>query len=121
MPLVNQATGEVTDTIGGTEFRFRATMPRVADLQAQTRTAGFGELYNLVLTGDARALYHGLKSLCTSGNADKFDGMLFGRELATAQAVVLATLSAGLPESEPGKESAAGKSETKSPGDAIGN
>lgn len=117
---VNEATGEVTSSFSGEEFRFHATLPRVAEFQAAIGASGFAALFGLVQEGDVRAIYHGLRALCSSGNGKLFDTMLLGATLAEAGAVILAALSAGLPEPDPGKKEAAGTTVTPSPGAATG-
>jgi hypothetical protein len=111
---VNQATGEVTATLAGETFRFHATLPRVAAFQsALGHGGGLTVLFMRVQEGDAAAIYHGLRTLCSSENTDRFDSLITSRVLGEAMAALLAALAAGLPEgTKQKKDGAAGKSST---------
>lgn len=115
---VNQATGEVTAPLAGETFKLHATLPRVAALQAALGVAGFGAMYQLIQDADGRAVYHGLRTLCSSGNAAKFDVMNIGAVVGDAVAMIVAALTAGMPEPK-GKKAAAG-TRTSSPGRGSG-
>lgn len=115
---VNQATGEVTTVLAGETFTLHATLPRVAALQTALEVSGFGAMFELIQQADARAVYHGLRTLCSSGNAAKLDTMSVGAVIADGVALVLAALTAGMPEPD-GKKAAEGK-RTSSPGRGSG-
>lgn len=95
---VNEATGEVTGTLHGIEFRFKATLPRVADLQAALDVRGFLGIFRMIESADVRAVYHGLRLLCVSGNEKLFNDMILGNSIKEAAELVGRTLAVGLPE-----------------------
>lgn len=97
-PTVNEMTGEVTFDLSGKEFRIRATMARLADYQSKVGVVGLQTLSVMVSGLDARAIYLGLKCLCTSDNADTLDDMLLTPYLELANEAIVKALSAGLPE-----------------------
>jgi hypothetical protein len=97
---VNAATGEVTVELAGKTFRLHATMPRVADYQAKLGVRGFRGIHEGLEQSDARAVYHGLRALCSSGNGEAFDGMLLTPHMAPAIAAIYKALFAGLPEAK---------------------
>jgi hypothetical protein len=111
---VNKATGEVTSVLAGEKFTLHATLPRVAALQAALSVNGFGAMFQLIQDADVRAVYHGLRTLCASGNAAKLDAMSVGAVIGDGVALVLAALTAGMP--EPDEKKAAAGTRTSSPG-----
>lgn len=115
---INQATGEVTAQIGGQTFRFHATMPKMAQYQAALGVDGIQAMFRLIQEGDARAIYQGLKCLCSSRNAQAFDGMVLSKVLPDASAAIVAALTASLPEPEPdalGNANGGGEMEARPP------
>lgn len=100
---VNAATGEVTLEIDGEVFRIRASMARLADLMGALAVPGLGMLQLFISQVDPRALYHGMRCLCTSGNEAKLRDMLLMPHVDAIKGALLAALIAGLP--EPDKES----------------
>lgn len=101
-PVINAMTGEVSIDLAGTEFRLRATMPRLADLQARLGVPGLNSIMQRVQMMDAQALYVAMRALCSSGNADRLDDMLLTPHLTTIVAAIEASLVAGLPEAKAG-------------------
>ena len=104
---INEATGEVTFEIAGKCYRLHATMKRMADLQAKLAVPGLSMTSLLLSQSDPRALYFGLKCLCSSGNGAEFDDMLLTPHLTVVADAVTAALNAGLP--EPAKDDQPGK------------
>lgn len=124
-PTVNELTGEVTAEIGGHTFTLLATMPNVAALQAALGIPGLRALNAMIGAADPRVAYHGLKSLCISGNASSVDGLLFGKCGMDAIEAVSEALIAGMPEPDDetddggaAKTDTPGKPTTQSPGGA---
>lgn len=107
--VTNPMTGEVSFKLGGTDMRVHATMPRLAEFQAAMGVQGLGALMRAVTVSDAKALYLGLRSLCTSGNASVADTMLLAPHLQLLTEAITAALMAGLPEASPGKQQAEGR------------
>ena len=107
---VNEATGEVTFDLAGKSYRLHATMKRMADLQAKLAVPGLSMTSLLLSQSDPRALYFGLKCLCSSGNSADFDEMLLTPHIPAIADAVTAALNAGLPEpakdDQPGKDGA---------------
>lgn len=105
---VNDMTGEVSFSLGDVPMRLHATMPRLADYQSRMNVTGLGALMKAVISSDARALYFGVKCLCSSGNAEKVDTMLLGPHMETLVAAITKAVMGGIPEAEPGKPDAKG-------------
>lgn len=97
---LNEATGELMVELAGTRFRLHATMPRVAQYQAALGVTGFAALERMLDTGDARAVYHGLRCLCSSGNAGAIENLHLIRHLVAAVRAIRAALLASLPAAE---------------------
>lgn len=95
---VNAATGEVTIDLDGETFRLRASMGRLADLMANLAVPGLGMLQMMIERLDPRALYHGMRCLCTSGNEAKLRDMLLMPHVEAIKGALLGALIAGLPE-----------------------
>lgn len=106
---VNDATGEVSVTLGEVDFVLHATMPNVAALQAAIKVPGLRMLNMLLTANDARIAYEGMKCLCTSGNAPSLDTMLFTPICVDALEAVSAALDAGLPNEDDGDGESTGK------------
>lgn len=105
---VNEATGEVTATLAGETFRFHATLPRVAALQAAIGEKSLSAILAGMNRQDARVIYEGLRCLCSSGNEKKLDDFAVARIIVDAGQAILAALTAGMPESDPKNGDAAG-------------
>lgn len=103
--IVNALTGEVTLEIDGETFKLRASMGRLSDLMAVLDKPGLTMLQFMMIQMDPRALYHGMRCLCTSGNEAKLRDMLLLPHLEPITGALTAALAAGLPEV---KESAEG-------------
>ena len=104
MALVNPATGEVTQTIADKEYKFKASMMRMAEYQSRLAVPGLGMVTMMIRGMDPRAIFFGLKCLCTSGNEADFDDMLLTSHMKEAQEALTEALNAGLPKAEkPGK------------------
>ena len=114
---VNELTGEVSVTLGGSDFTLQATLPNVAALMADLQIGGLRQLQMMVSLNDPRLTYSGLKCLCVSDNRAQIETLLFGANSVEANAAVSAALAAGMPEAtgEPGKPEEA---TTESPGNA---
>lgn len=109
-PIVtNPMTGEVSFKLGSADMRVHATMPRLAEFQAAMGVQGLGALMRAVTVSDAKALYLGLRSLCSSDNAEVADTMLLAPHLQLLTEAITAALTAGLPEVSPGKRKAKGQ------------
>jgi hypothetical protein len=114
--IVDPLSGEVTVALAGTVYRFRATLPRLAAFQAALGVNGLGAVYALMKMQDARAIYHGLRCLCTSGNEGKLDEAPAAAILKdNPVAVISAVLAAGLPPMEGGDRGNAEAPTTKKP------
>jgi hypothetical protein len=100
---VNEATGEVTETLAGETFRFHATLPRVAALQAAIGENSLSAIFAGINRQDAKVIYEGLRCLCSSDNAAKIDDLVLGRVLTEAGQVIASTLAAGIPQDDPPK------------------
>ena len=100
----NPVTGEVTFELAGKTYTLHATMKRLAEYQARLAVPGMAVLSMLLGQLDARAIYWGLVTLCSNGDAKDFDGMLLAPHLKEASEAIGAALQAGLP--EPAGESA---------------
>lgn len=96
----NEATGEVTATIGGVVFKLRATLSRLADFQARLNVPGIGQLQMLVLSQDMRALNAGMRALLTSGNEKDLDDLLAIKHATELLGAIMTALTAGLPKRE---------------------
>lgn len=93
----NPVTGEVTFELAGKTYRLHAGAKRLAEYQAAIVAPGLSSLLGMLAVQDGRALYHGLRCLCTSGNEADFDTMLI---LPHGEAIVealTAAISAGMP------------------------
>lgn len=100
---VNEATGEVTETLAGETFRFHAKLPMVAALQAAIGEKSLSGIFAGINRQDAKVIYEGLRCLCSSGNAAKVDDLVLGRVLAEAGKVIATTLAAGIPQDDSSK------------------
>lgn len=100
---INQATGEITADIGGQTFKFHATLPRMAEYQAALGVDGMQEMFRLIQIGDARAIYRGLKCLCSSRNGAAIDALVLSKVVTEASSAIVAALTASLPEPDPDK------------------
>ncbi len=96
--ITNPVTGEVTFTLAGKEYKLLASMKRLADYQTRLAIPGLAMITVMIKCRDARAIYEGLKCLCSSGNAADFDNMLLTPHMDTASEAISAALEAGLPE-----------------------
>ena len=94
---VNEATGEVTATIGKTSFRLHATTRRFADFQAALDVTGLPAMWNMLQQRDPRAIYEGMRCLCSSDNAAALDEILLLPNIAAMAEAITAALMAGLP------------------------
>lgn len=94
---VNEATGEVTVELAGKTFRLHATMKRFADYQAALDVVGMGGMWSMLSQRDPRAIYEGMRCLCSSGNAAELDDMLLIPNLAAMADAIQAALLAGMP------------------------
>lgn len=106
--VTNEMTGEVSFKLGDTDMKLHATMLRLAEFQGHMGIQGLGALMRTVTVSDARALYFGVKCLCTSGNADVIDKMLLSPHIAVLTEALTAALMAGLPPAKEGKPKAKG-------------
>lgn len=97
---VNEATGEVTVVLEGETFKLRASMGRLADFMANMNVPGFAMMHMMVAQQDPRAVYHGLRCLCTSGNEAKLKDLILGRCLLDAVPALLAAITVGLPKAD---------------------
>lgn len=104
---VNAATGEVSLDLSGQPFRLHATMARVAALQAALGEKGFAGLSARLANTDAGAIVTSLKTLCSSGNPEVADSVLFAVAIKDGVDAIFKALAAGLPEPEPGNAEAA--------------
>lgn len=116
---VNNLTGEVTATIAGKTFRFHATMKRLAAFEAAIDVVGLKAMQEKLNQQEIGATHRGLKALCSSDNGDELDDILLLPHINEVTAVLMRTLSAGLPERPAGNRRAAGAKETPSPGRAT--
>lgn len=116
--VANEVSGEVTVRLQGVEFVLKATMPNVAALQSALDTPGLRTLNIMLATSDARVIYHGMKCLCVSGNADKLDDMLFPSVIGDAVEAVNTAMVLGMPKESDtsGKLKGEGAQMTASPG-----
>lgn len=101
---VNEATGEVMFELAGKEYRLHATMKRMADLQAKLAVPGLSMTSLMLTQNDPRAIYYGLRCLCTNAPSTEFDNLLLTPHIATVSSAVIAALNAGLPEPEKGDD-----------------
>lgn len=108
---VNIATGEVTQTIAGKEYKFKASMGRMAEFQSRLAVPGLGVTMIMLRETDPRAIFFGLKCLCTSGNASDFDDMVLTPHMGDAKEALIMALSAGIPDQtdQPPKKATAAK------------
>jgi hypothetical protein len=98
--VVNEATGEVTFELEDTVFKVKASMSRLADYMGHLNVPGFAMMHMMIAQQDPRAIYHGLRCLCTSGNADKFKDMVLSRHLLVIVPALLAAITVGLPKGD---------------------
>ncbi|WP_119270856.1 hypothetical protein [Taklimakanibacter deserti] len=105
---VNEVTGEVTFKLAGKTYRLHAGMKRLAEYQAKLAVPGLQMTQLLLTQSDPRAIYFGLKCLCSSGNGADFDDMLLAPHLPAAAAAISAAIQAGLPEPEKGDDAGKG-------------
>ena len=98
--VVNEVTGEVSVTVAGIAFTLHATMPKVAALQTAINVPGLRMMNMMLAANDSRMAYEGMKNLCTSGNADELETMLFPPVMGDVMEAVAAALTAGLPEAD---------------------
>lgn len=125
-PIINEMTGEVTFDLAGKPFRLRATMPRVAQLQAELGIVGLGAISVRLAAADATAIYLGLKCLCAAADdmrqaeLARLDDALLTPSLVAAQSAIMAALEAGLPVASAAKKKVAQERPTsRSSGDDI--
>lgn len=104
---VNKATGEVEAEIGGKPYRFHATLPRMAAFQAAMGVDGIAALLGLVQQSDSRAVYHGLRTLCSNGDPREFDRLVMSRVMTDACEAIVSAMVAALPEPDLGNAEAA--------------
>lgn len=95
--VVNPATGEVSVELGGVQFRLRATMQRVGELEATLGVDGLPGVQQKLTHKSAGATLAALKCLCVSENEDLLDDLPYGEILPAIEAVWKA-LAAGLPD-----------------------
>jgi hypothetical protein len=89
--------GEVSVELAGVPFRFKATLARMGAFQAAAGVTGIAELFSLIDRVDQQAMHIGLKSLCSSENADKLDDLLAGPLIAAGPAILVTAITAGVP------------------------
>lgn len=94
----NELTGEVTFDLAGQTFRVHATAARLAEFQAALGVTGLGAMHDMIAHMDLRALFHGLRTLNSSGNADRVNDLPILAHLPTAHAAIVAAMAAGLPD-----------------------
>lgn len=98
MATLNAATGEVTQTIAGNEYKFKASMSKMAEFQSRLAVPGLGVTMLMLRETDPRAIFFGLKCLCTSGNAEDFDDMVLTKIMGEAKEALIMALGAGIPD-----------------------
>lgn len=108
-PIVNEATGEVSFRLSGKEYRIRATLAGLADLQSALAVPGLTLLQMMIKEQDARALYHGPRCLLTHGDPEALAKELALPNLALIMEALLKALQHGLP--DPEKETHRGNGE----------
>lgn len=96
--ILNEVTGEVTQTIAGKEYRFKASMSKMAEYQAKLAVPGLGVTMIMLRESDPRAIFHGLVSLCSSDNGSDFQDMLLTKHMGEAKEALIMALNAGLPD-----------------------
>lgn len=94
----NPVTGEVTFDFGGNEYVLKASAKRLAEFQAAIVAPGFPSLLGMIASRDARAIYHGLRCLCKSGNPGQFDDLNLIPHYDAICDAIISALTAGLPE-----------------------
>lgn len=95
---LNVVTGEVTQTIAGKEYKFKASMSRMAEFQSRLAVPGLGVTMIMLRESDPRAIFFGLKCLCTSGNGSDFDELVLTSHMGDAKEALTMALTAGLPD-----------------------
>lgn len=91
---VNEVTKEVSATIEGEAFRFRASTERLADFEARCDGVPFAQLWLKSARGHAGTTLHGLQALCVDGPKKKLGEFTFSSEMID---ILSAIVSAALP------------------------
>ena len=99
-PKVNEATGEVSFKISGKEYRIRATLAGLAELQSALAVPGLSLLHMMIKEQDARAIYHGPRCLMTHGDPAALAQELALPNLTLIMEALLLALQHGLPDVE---------------------
>lgn len=95
--VINEATGEVTATIGGATFRFHATIGRMGELEAQLGAKNAGEIIAAINDVKIRDTVTAFGVLCTSGNAAALHAMPFGKVVKDVSLALISAIAAYLP------------------------